>query len=486
MVQPGDYESNLMVIANAEPYEHKKVDGEITYEKVVGGLTTALDPLMQENGKAWIGWGRGEEDYNDEVVDEDNVVRVPPDAPEDKKYDLKRVKLSEEEVESFYRGFSNQELWPIGHTFPGKANHREKYWDMYKEVNKKYVDSVLEMADGGENFMVNDYQLSLVPKYLSEETQDAKIGFVWHIPWPPWESIGRLPRREELLEGISGADVVTVHTPSYREHLLEFAENLGADVDREEGFYELDDEKTRVEALPLGIDYDRFSPDNTKVERDFGTGFKEAIGTDHIIIGLDRTDYTKGISERLEAYEAFLKDNPEYQEEVTLFQKVTPSRQKIKEYKEILNDIQKNVARINSQLGSIETYWDPVKLRQKKIPHENLKALYQSADMALITPGIDGKNLVASEYVASHTEEDPGVLILSEFAGAADQFKEEIDGKGPLYANPYDTRETSQKIKQGLEMDEEERIERWRNTDEVVKEKDVEWWRNKFLDLLKG
>lgn len=483
MVQSGEYESELVLVSNAEPYRHvwKGEEKEETeYEKLTGGLTAALDPLMQELGGKWVAWGR-EDESDFYPVDENNIIEVPPDAPEDKRYKLKRLELSDEEVENFYLGFSNEVLWPTCHTFPSKVNKKEEYWPSYKGVNEKYADRALEVAGENDSFWIHDYHLTLVPKLISEEKEDSSVSFFLHIPFPPWESFGRVPQREEIMKGLSGSDFIGVHTPTYREHLLNAAEKLGAEVDKEGNFYEWDGRKTKVGALPLGIDYDRYSPANTDLESDFQRGFREAIGTEHVVFGLDRTDYTKGIPERLRAFERFLEDNPEYQGEVTLVQKNTPSRQEIPEYEKILNDIRREAGGINSELGEIGKGWEPVHLRQDKVPHEDLRGLYRSADVGLITPGIDGMNLVAKEYVAAQTINDPGVLVLSEFAGAAEQFKEEIEGKGPVYVNPYDERETANGIKRAIEMPYEEKEERLTNLDEIVREKDSQHWRDEFL-----
>lgn len=465
-------DKKLLLVSNAEPYAHERKGGKIVREKLAGGLTSALDPLMQEVGGVWIAWGRGEADF--EVLDSEGKIKVP----DERGYELKRIDLSEEEVEGFYLGFANQILWPLSHSFLGRStlrNYREteENWNIYKRVNRKYAEAIMEEMEGGECIWIHDYHLTLVPKMIREKYPNAEIGFSWHIPWGSWKIFGCLPWRREIMEGLLGSDFIGFHTPPITRNFFSCAERLGMEIKKESSIIRSQNSETKVSAVPIGINYEWFNSLSKKDKfKEKTQELKENISAEKIIVGVDRLDYTKGIPERLRAFELFLEENPEFQGKVTLVQRIPPSRSSVKEYQSILDRINRIVGEIN---GNFEKpTWVPIKSFHRFLPEqEQLIPYYSAADIALVTPLADGMNLVCKEYVASS---DDGVLILSEFAGASEELKEAIQ------VNPYNIREVAQGIKEALSMQEDERKRRLNKLKKRIKENDLYAWRDCFLE----
>jgi len=454
----------LVLVSNGEPYKHTFENQKIKQQKLAGGLTTGLDPMMQEDDGLWIAWGRGEADF--EVVDQDNKVKVP----DEQGYTLKRIRLNEEEKNGFYYGFSNEVMWPISHTFISKANYKKEYWQSYKKVNNKFADNIKEELKEDDLVWIHDYHLALVPKMLAES--DAKTALFWHIPWPAWEAFRTIPWRQEILEGMLASDFLAFHTDLFVYNFLSCAKKIGAEVDfsAREVYYQ--GSKTRVESIPLGIDYQRFnklSQDEDYLEK--AVEVKESYNTEKLMFAVDRLDYTKGIEERLEGVDRFFEKYPNYKGEVTFVQRVAPSRTGIEEYQDMKERIEKKVAEINGKYQKDQ--WQPVKYFYGSVPQEELLPYYKAADLALITASIDGMNLVAKEYLAV---QDSGVLLLSEFAGAAEYLESSVK------VNPYDVEALADSIYQGLEMPEAEKKERLQQAQADLKEYDINWWRDYFLE----
>ncbi|PUU94980.1 MAG: trehalose 6-phosphate synthase [Halanaerobium sp.] len=459
-------QNRLVLVSNGEPYKHVFEDGNLKLEKMAGGLTTGLDPMMQEDDGLWIAWGRGEADF--EAVDQNNKLRVP----DQNGYTLKRIELSEEEKSGFYYGFSNEIMWPISHTFISKANYKKDYWQSYQQVNQKYAESVLEELEDDDLVWIHDYHLTLVPGILKEEKPELKTSLFWHIPWPAWEAFRTIPWRREILEGMLAADFLGFHTDLFVYNFLNCAEKIGAEVDFSEREVYYQGTKTKVESVPLGIDYQKF--DQLSHDEDYLARAKEVkdhYETEKLIFAVDRLDYTKGIEERLEGIDRFFEKYPEYQGRVSFVQRVAPSRTGIEEYQKMKERIEKKVAEINGKYQKDQ--WQPVKYFYGSVPQNELLPYYKAADLGLITAAIDGMNLVAKEYLAV---QDSGVLLLSEFAGAA----EYLDSA--LKVNPYNTEELADRIYEGLEMPESEKKERLKRARADLKEYDINWWRNYFLE----
>lgn len=462
----------LILVSNAEPYAHKYTEDGIEQEKLAGGLTTALNPLMQKNEEIWIAWGREDADF--EVTNAENEVKVP----DEDGYILKRVKLSETEVEKFYRGFSNEILWPLCHSFPEKTilsdyGDSEDRWGTYQKVNRKFAEAVIDEYEEDDLIWVHDYHLALVPKIVREEIPDPEISVFWHIPWPPWEMFGSLPWREEILEGLLSSDFTGFHTEQCKDNFLSCSEKIGREVDWGMELTKIEGNRSKVSAVPLGIDYEWFVNLTKKEEfRKKAEELKEKIPAEIIILGVDRLDYTKGIPERLRSFEHFLEENPTFQGKVTLLQRIPPSRRSVKEYQSILNRINMLIGEINGKFE--KALWTPIKSFHRFLPEQKqLIPYYMMADVGLVTPLIDGMNLVCKEYIAST---DNGALVLSEFAGAAEELREAIQ------VNPYDIQEVSDGIKKALTMSEKEKKERMKKLKERIKKNDLNNWRKKFLN----
>lgn len=456
--------NRLILVSNAEPYQHVYNGEEIEQEKIAGGLTTGLDPIMRNSDHLWIAWGRGDADF--EVVDDNGKIAVPDD---ETGYTLKRLNLTQKEQNGFYYGFSNETLWPICHSFPHKAIFKLENWKAYKKVNEKYAAAVLEEMEKGDRIWVQDYQLALVPHLIREQRPQANIALFWHIPWPPWETFGILPAREEIMKGMLGADFIGFHTPWLVHNFFDSVDKLGGAVNRHENLARKGDQSAVVRAIPLGIDCDFFQP--TDQQQQAATQLMENLMAKKCILSVDRLDYTKGIDKRIEAIRTFFKKYPQYQGDITFIQRISPSRSKVEEYKQMRENIEQWVGQVNGEFQREE--WVPIRYFYQHLPQEELIPYYLSSEIALITPLIDGMNLVAKEYVASR---EKGMLILSEFAGAAKTLTEAIQ------VNPYNAEEVADALDQALQTPLEVKERKFRQMKEKLERMDIHWWRERFLD----
>ncbi|MBS3765164.1 trehalose-6-phosphate synthase [Candidatus Bipolaricaulota bacterium] len=457
-------DDRLIVVSNGEPYQHIHSDEGIKQEKLAGGLTTGLDPMMKNSNNLWIAWGRGEADF--EVTDDEDKIVVPD---EEIGYTLKRLELSREEINGFYYGFSNSTLWPICHSFPHKANLDGENWKIYKEVNRRFAESALEEYRPGDKIWVQDYQLALVPSMIKREKPDAKIGLFWHIPWPPWENFGIIPWKQELVEGMLGADFIGFHTSWLVHNFLDSVFKLGGAANRNENIARLDSQQARVKDIPLGIDTEFF--ESTPEREEQAERLKSNLSSEKIVLGVDRLDYTKGIDHRIEAISTFFDKYPQYRGEVSFVERISPSRSKVKEYQDMRKKIEQGIAEINGELRNED--WVPIRYFYQHLPQEQLIPYYLAADVGLLTPLIDGMNLVAKEYVATR---ESGMLILSEFAGAAETLGE------ALQVNPYNSVGVADAVHEALTTPEEIQEKKFEKMKRKLNQMDVHWWRDRFLD----
>jgi trehalose 6-phosphate synthase len=464
----GGLKKRLVLLSNREPYVHEKTKTNIKCKMSVGGLVSALDSVMQSCQGTWIAWGSGNADR--EVCGSESKVLVPEENP---RYTLKRIWLSKKEVSNYYYGFCNRILWPISHLFREKARFKKEYWRAYRNVNNKFTRSVLEEIKSGDNVWVQDFHLCLVPELLRDKGDDINIAHFWHIPFPPWEIFSTIPWRREILKGLLGCDLIGFHTSSYVDNFQDCVKReFSADIFEATGEIEWENRRVKVEAFPIGIDYDRYRALASSTEVGAHTfKLRRRIRSERIIFGIDRLDYTKGILNRLLAFERFLETNPRYRGRVVFVQVASPSRTKVWEYRMMKREIDENVGRINGRFQTPN--WAPIIYIYRYIPTEELMSFYQVADIAMITPLIDGMNLVAKEYVAV---KDDGVLILSEFAGASQEMKDAI------LVNPHDIDKTAKAITKSLNMSKAERERRIRVLREKIKNHDVHWWLNRFLE----
>ena len=464
-------ERELVVVSNREPYSHAREGDEITVDRPAGGLTAALDPVMQAAEGTWVAWGDGDADR--EVVGPDDAVAVPPDDPS---YDLRRVWLTDQQVEGYYRGYSNQVLWPLCHLDTAKMTPRKEFWRAYRETNSEFADAVLDStADADRDPVVwfQDYHLALAPRAVREARSDAFLAHFWHIPWPSRDVFRACPQYEQLLDGLLANDLVGFHTDEYCRNFLDCAASAtDARVDWSSRSVAYRGQRTFVRALPLGIDARRQAD---LAERDaadeWWADFREETGIDAdatLAVGVERLDYTKGIVPRLRALERFWAENPEWRGDLTYVQKGTESRSGIPAYEALQERVTAEIERVNDRFGTDE--WTPVVYTTDHLPEEAIAALYREADLGLVTPVRDGMNLVAKEFVAAQTR-DPGLLVLSELAGATDQLGEEA-----LLVHPYDTAGVADRLADALSLSRADRRKRAAALQRAVHAEDVYDW----------
>ena len=430
----------------------------------MGGLTTALLPVLEEQGGTWVGMG--------EEPELPERQEYPADDPD---FVVRRVPLSTEELDGYYYGMANQILWPLSHYLIQHLELNRDFIDIYRSVNERFAKAVLEETDGGEDevIWIQDYHQMISPGVIRKERPEATIGHFWHIPWPAMEVFRILPWARELLRGMLGCDLIGFHVEEYVDNFIESAEVLlGAEVDGNVIRY--NGHETRAEAHPIGIEVDRFKEmaHDPSIEEEAQT-FRERMGTDNIVIDIDRLDYTKGIHSRMLAFEQFLEDNPEYHGNVSFFQIATPSRTELESYQKIRREVDEVVGRINGRFA--RNNWVPVNYRYRTYTQYELCAFYRAADAALITPLRDGMNVVTQEFI---TASQDGVLILSELTGAAYLLPE------ALQVNPYDLNGLADAIKVALEMPLEEKKTRLDGLKETIDELDVHNWADNFLNAL--
>lgn len=463
MTDPG----RLIIVSNREPYIHERTKKGVRCKVPTGGLVTALDPVMQRTKGVWIAWGSGNADA--ETADEHGRLMVPEQCPA---YALRRIWLSVKEVNEYYYGFSNRVIWPVCHMFQENAQFNREYWDTYKKVNERFTHAVLDEVQPGDNIWVHDVHFSLMPAALRESLPDHKIALFWHIPFPPWETFSCIPWRQEVLAGLLGTDLLGFHTESYVANFLSSVRKEFPDAQVSASAVRYGGRTTRVRAFPIGIDYAsyRAQSEQESIKRR-SARLRGQMNTEHVILGIDRLDYTKGILNRLLAFERFLESNPRHLGKVTFVQVASPTRSIITEYKDMKRQIEETVGRVNGRFGRPQ--WTPIVYINRHVPGDEVLMLYRIADIAMVTPVIDGMNLVAKEYV---TVNDDGVLLLSEFAGASEEMAQAI------IVNPYDVESMAKAIAQAITMTPEERLRHVAALREIVREHDIFWWLDTFLE----
>jgi trehalose 6-phosphate synthase/phosphatase len=459
----------LIVVSNRLPVSVSKEKGKLVFKPSAGGLATAMS-TMKGSGKSqvWIGWpGISSDELN--AADKKAITT------ELKQYDCAPVFLTENQVKKFYEGYSNETLWPLFHYFKTFAQFDEDNWQAYKEVNQAFRDAVLEHAEENVKIWVHDYHLMLLPNELRKVLPGSSIGFFLHIPFPSFEVFRLLPQRKEILEGLLGSDLVGFHVYDYVRHFTSSVlRTLGHE--QHDGAIRFGERAVRADAFPIGIDYKKFV-DATKSKEVAGEIRKlnEHYKNQRIILSVDRLDYSKGIAQRLEAFEKFLQENPDYHKKVVLVVVAVPSRTEVNAYKQLRDVIEQMVSRINGTFATID--WTPISYQFQNLPFTELVALYAKSDVALVTPLRDGMNLVAKEYVASQ-QSQCGVLILSELTGAVDELPE------ALVINPNDTAGVVAAIERALVMPVEERQTRIEAMQRRISRYTVRRWAQDFMDQL--
>lgn len=426
-------------------------------------MTTGLDSLQTSYEKHWIGWPGmciDREEDKREISAKLGELNFHP------------VFLSPDHFENYYEGYSNSTIWPLCHYFFAYTQYKNRFWQAYQQVNRLFCEEVCRLVGPEDLVWVQDYQLMLLPGLLRQVHPEMGIGYFHHIPFPSYELFRILPERAEILKGLLGADFVAFHTPDYMRHFISAAERV-LRVDFKLDEVQLGNRVVRVDALPMGINYELYHQSSLKSEtRQAIDRTRKLFGSDKLILSVDRLDYSKGILHRLGGFAAFLEHHPEYRGRVTLAMVIVPSRDRVGCYAELKTKIDEEIGSINGRYSTMD--WTPVCYFYHGFGFEELAALYYVADVALVTPLRDGMNLVAKEYVATKRD-NPGVLILSEMAGAA------VEMTDALLINPNDIEQIEHAICRALEMPVEEQLKRIGRMQATLSFQTVSKWASDFV-----
>jgi len=461
-------DNSLFVVSNREPYMHifDENMGKSICIRPASGVVTAIHPILCACGGTWVAHGSGNADKK--FVNSKDKLGVPP---EDNRYILKRVWLSKEEEQGYYYGFSNEGLWPLCHNTHTRPVFKESDWRMYKEVNQKFADSLLNELPASSPFIfVQDYHFTLLPKMIKDKRPDAKIALFWHIPWPTPEAFMICPYQNEILEGMLGCDLIGFHVQNHCNNFLDTANRLlESRVDTEKFSVVRSGKETFIRAFPISInahiDDGSFKVDPVRQVEKLRKEFE--LGDEIIAVGVDRIDYTKGIVERILAIDRFLEKYPEYKKKFVFIQLAAPSRTHIKRYHDLIGEIDELVEKINWK--HIDGNWKPIIYLKKHFSQDDIQPYYKLGDICIVSSLHDGMNLVAKEYVAEK-DDLSGCLILSQFTGASRELTDAI------LINPYSIEEFADSIKLAIEMPKEEKQRRMENMRKVIAENNIYRW----------
>jgi trehalose 6-phosphate synthase/phosphatase len=490
---------NLIVLADGEPVVSALDKGtagrasRIVTKSVAGGVSVALDPIARAANAVYIGRAKNDEEHLG--LDKDDKMLV---GDADGNYLLKRLFFNKQAIDDYYHGFSNQTLWPLCHVAFEEPRFHTSWYEGYKKVNTEFARAAkaeVKKNKGKTIVWIHDYQLALVPGTMrhlaSPGEKDAIIAMFWHIPWPTWEVFRILPQKKEILMSLLSCDFLAFHRAYQARNFLQTVEReLEARIDQEKQQVHFKDHVTTVKSLPLGIDTNAV---RTLVRRDeedtpLIRTIREALGIGEekphpldwyfekytVIFGIDRLDYTKGIPQRLQALDRFFEKNPKYIGKVVYLGITAPSREKIPAYKQVKQELKQMTAAINLKYSTRD--WKPLHMIHTTFAHEEVLNFYSKAHLCLVTPLDDGMNLVSKEFViAASLSSDPGMLVLSQFAGSA------TDLGSSLIVNPYDIEQVADAIKDGIEMKKEERIEKIKHMTEMLDENNGYQWAMNFL-----
>ncbi|MCK5421869.1 MAG: trehalose-6-phosphate synthase [Deltaproteobacteria bacterium] len=461
---------NIVIVSNRLPVRITQTGKKPQLIPGSGGLVTAMAPVLRNRGGKWIGWDGDKSGKSHKKLFKKETTGIG--------YSLIPISLTPQEVEQYYEGFSNATLWPLFHDFLDRSQFQPENWHTYCSVNRKFARTVAENSDEDDLIWVHDYHLLLVGKYLAELGVKRKTSLFIHIPFPPWDLFMRLPWGKEIIAGILSHDLVGFQTERDRWNFVRCLRRLFpcaiVSGPQRNQLIEHDGKITRIGAFPISIDFEGFDQlASSKEVADEAWYIHERMPGRKLVLGVDRLDYTKGILERLKAFEILLEKHSDLRDKINFIQVVVPSRVDVKEYQEMKCTIDETVGRINGRF----TYhdWVPIYYIYRALSRTELVAYYRTSEIALITPLKDGMNLVAKEYCASSVETD-GVLILSEFAGAAPQL-----GKSSLLVNPFNVEAVADKIYMAFHMPEGERKSRMRRLRAEVRRNNIFRWVEHFL-----
>jgi trehalose 6-phosphate synthase len=457
-------QADLVVVANRLPVDRvTHDDGTKGWRTSPGGLVTAIEPVLRENDGVWIGWPGGT-DSGLRPFTEDGIRLVP-------------LSMSAQEIEEYYEGFSNDTLWPLYHDLAARPSFHREWWDTYQRVNRRFAEKAADVAAEGATVWVHDYQLQLVPAMLRELRPDLRIGFYLHIPFPPAELFQQLPWRRQILEGLLGADLVGFQLAGGAQNFIRLVRQRVGHKTHRDLVYLPDGRTVRAAAFPISIDaqgLEGLARTESVVKR--SQEIREALGNpSKVFLGVDRLDYTKGIYARLRAFAEVIADGNLDVDQAVFVQVAVPSREQVEQYKLLRDEIERLVGRINGDHGKIGR--PAIHYLHSSYPREEMAALYRTADVMVVTPYRDGMNLVAKEYVACRGADD-GALVLSEFAGAAEELRQ------AWLVNPYDLNGMKQALVDACRAEDRERARRMRAMRRTIRQHDVAAWASSYMTSL--
>ncbi|MDW3229158.1 MAG: bifunctional alpha,alpha-trehalose-phosphate synthase (UDP-forming)/trehalose-phosphatase [Acidobacteriota bacterium] len=466
----------LILISNRLPITVSEEKQQLKFRPSAGGLVSGLsdyldsmrDVSLTEFEHLWVGWPGNS-------VSDKNVIKVKKILRED--FNSYPVFIPQSLMDNFYNGFCNKTIWPLFHYFPSQTNYEEDQWNAYVRVNELFSRAIQDLIEPDDIIWVHDYHLMLLPKLLRTKHHNISIGFFLHIPFPAYEMFRLLPRKwqRRILEGLLGADLIGFHTHDYTQYFLRCILSI-LGYEHSMGKINMEDRMVKAETFPMGINFQKFfdMASSSEVAKE-KNNLKKMLSNHKVVLSIDRLDYTKGIINRLEGYENFLANNPQWHGKVILMMVVVPSRIGVEHYRMMKRQIDEQVGKINGKFGTIS--WIPIIYQYKFLPFNQLAALYAASDVALITPIRDGMNLIAKEYLASRTDKT-GVLILSEMAGAARELGEAI------LINPNDRKEIGLALREALEMPVGEQKKRMQAMQNRLRRYNVIKWGNEFISEL--
>ncbi|MBN2545861.1 MAG: bifunctional alpha,alpha-trehalose-phosphate synthase (UDP-forming)/trehalose-phosphatase [Spirochaetes bacterium] len=461
----------IIIISNRLPVTVEKKSNEFIFKQSAGGLATGLSSLPSDMDYIWIGNpGITLENLNNDERTKLKFKLI-------NNYKCIPVFLSSENIKYYYNGYSNRTIWPLFHYFPLHTFYDQLTWDEYKKVNKIFFNEVINYVKDDDLIWIHDYHLMLLPEFLRKKFPSIKIGFFLHIPFPSYEIFRILPNRKEILDGILGSDLIGFHTYSYVRHFLSSVLRI-CGYENHFGIINLSGRIIKVDVFPMGIDYDKFhnADKDEKVKKERNE-LQKKVKKLKVILSIDRADYTKGILQRLEAFDLFLDKYPEYIEKILLIMIAVPSRPKIDSYNKLKNQIAELVGNINGKYSTLG--WSPIWYLYKSFSFKTLAALYSVADIVMLTPLRDGMNLVAKEFIACKNNKR-GVLILSEMAGVAEELAE------ALIVNPNNKFEVADSIRTALKMPYNEQANRIGKMQNRLQSNNIFKWFESFIDKLKN
>ncbi len=464
--------AEVLVVSNREPYIHNHAEDGVDLQIPASGLVSALEPVMRACGGTWIAHGSGDADR--ETVDKDDRLLVPPSDPS---YTLRRVWLTDEEQDGYYYGLANEGLWPLCHIAFVQPNFRESDWQAYKTVNERFADAVAREAESDAPIvLIQDYHFGLLPRMVRERLPNATIITFWHIPWPNSETFGIFPWKEEIIDGLLGSSILGFHTQFHCNNFLETVDRfVESRIDREAASVTLRGEETFIRPYPISIEWPPAALARQAPVPDCRANVRRRLRLApdvKLAVGIERFDYTKGIVDRMQAIDSFLANHPEWLGRFVFVQAAAPSRSKLPAYRHLQEEAERLTREVNAKYGTPD--WQPIRLVVRHHGPDEVFELFRAADICLVSSLHDGMNLVAKEFIAARDDEE-GVLILSNFAGAARELSEAIIG------NPYDPHAMGEAIQRALDMPVAEQRERMRLMREQVSSRNVYRWAGRML-----